>query len=86
MIVMKRQFMHLLLLVFPLLTQAQFTQNDSIRGGYGQTRNWWDVIHYDLTVTFDSQQKSISGKNSIRFQLLTIPENARIQIDLQAKD
>lgn len=84
MIVMKRQFMHLLLLVFPLLTQAQFTQNDSIRGGYGQTRNWWDVIHYDLSVTFDSQQKSISGKNTIKFQLLTIPENARIQIDLQA--
>jgi aminopeptidase N len=66
------------------LNYAQFTSNDSIRGGYGKTRNWWHVIHYDLSIEFDNQQKTISGKNTIRFQLLAIPENAQIQIDLQA--
>lgn len=63
---------------------AQFTSNDSIRGGYGVTRNWWDVLHYDLSVDFDTQLQAISGSNKIRFQLLHIPQNARIQIDLQA--
>lgn len=84
MIMNKYRFVLLLLFFFPIIAQAQFTQNDSIRGNYGDSRNWWDVIHYDLSVTFDTQQKLISGKNSIRFQIIDIPQNARIQIDLQA--
>lgn len=80
----KSNFLFCCFSFFSTFLLAQFTSSDSIRGGYGVTRNWWDVLHYDLSVDFNSAQKTISGKNTIRFQLLNIPQNARIQIDLQA--
>lgn len=69
---------------------AQFTAADSLRGGYGNTRNWWDITHYDLSVEFDLAKKEIHGKNIISFK--TIPAFAhgethkglKLQIDLQS--
>lgn len=67
-------------------TFAQFTKADSLRGGYGATRNWWDLTHYDLNVDFDISNKSISGSNEILFDITELREIAItrvLQIDLQ---
>ena len=68
---------------------AQFTHADSLRGGYGNTRDWWDLKHYDLHVTFDEKTKEINGYNGITFsKVFLVSDNRkliqRIQLDLQA--
>ena len=49
------------LLVFFLLVAhvsfSQFSKADSLRGGYGETRNWWDLTHYDLIYYTESWAK-----------------------------
>ncbi|ASS49472.1 MAG: peptidase M1 [Candidatus Fluviicola riflensis] len=70
-------------------TNAQFTHADSLRGGYGNTRNWWDLKHYDLHVTFNSETKEIHGHNTIKFsaeERISDRHTPRrvIQLDLQA--
>jgi aminopeptidase N len=68
---------------------AQFTHQDSLRGGNGPGRNWWDVAHYDLSVTFDIEKKQISGCNKITMSYYDniegkpITAKRKIQIDLQ---
>lgn len=64
---------------------GQFNHADSLRGGYGDSRNWWDLKHYDLSVTFDIQNREISGKNTIHFLVAKLPETgtSELQIDLQ---
>lgn len=67
-------------------SHGQFTHADSIRGAYGSSRNWWDLKHYDLSVTFDIDKKEIRGKNVITFSLEPIEgdyQNHLLQIDLQ---
>lgn len=71
------------------VSNAQFTQADSLRGGYGNTRNWWDLKHYDLHVTFDEKTKEISGYNRIDFSVVERIVDIhsvkyRVQLDLQA--
>ncbi len=70
-------------------SQAQFTYADSLRGGYGATRNWWDLKHYDLHVTFNSETKEIHGHNKITFDAGERISNRHtpprvMQLDLQA--
>jgi aminopeptidase N len=70
------------------VSNAQFTQADSLRGGYGNTRNWWNLKHYDLHVTFDEKTKEISGYNRIDFSLVERIVDIhsvkyRVQLDLQ---
>ena len=60
----------------------QFTHADSVRGTYGASRDWWDVLHYDLHVAFNIANKTISGYNSISFK--TLKKGNQLQIDLQA--
>ena len=77
----------LLLLGFlsaPAFVNAQHSHADSLRGGYGVTRDWWDIQHYDLAVTFDAAKKEISGANTITFTTTGQPENPVMQIDLQS--
>ena len=45
----------------------KFTHADTLRGTYGATRNWWDVLKYDLHVKFNLGDSSISGYNVIQF-------------------
>lgn len=81
------------LLLFPLLllavvTQAQlsaqksrYTFEDTLRGSITQYRQGWDVLKYDLQVTVDIENKSISGHNKITYyENLPVRE---MQIDLQ---
>ena len=75
-----------LLLFFLLLSHislAQFTKADSIRGGYGETRNWWDLTHYDLSVTFNEQSQTIQGQNIISYTIVGNSKKKILQIDLQ---
>ncbi len=65
---------------------SQFTQADSLRGGYGEGRNWWDLTHYNLAVDFNIDQKTISGSNIVTFNKLFYPKKPNdfwVQIDLQ---
>jgi aminopeptidase N len=86
---MKTVFSLLLFCCATGFSHAQFTQSDSLRGGYGNTRDWWDLKHYDLHVTFDENTKEISGYNCITFsKVFHISDNRisthKMQLDLQA--
>ena len=77
-----------LLVLFLLVAQvsfSQFSRADSLRGGYGETRNWWDLKHYDLSVEFEIATQSIKGSNIISYALNPASNSTKkiIQIDLQ---
>ena len=59
-----------------------FSRADTVRGTYGPSRNWWNVTHYQLAVTFHLNDSSISGTNTIRFT--TQKTGTWLQLDLQA--
>ncbi|MBP6573592.1 MAG: M1 family metallopeptidase [Flavobacteriales bacterium] len=61
--------------------QQHFTRTDSLRGSIGPYRAWWDVTHYDVSVTPDFQSKSIVGITTISFSANV--EGKRMQVDLQ---
>ena len=70
----------LVLSYLPALTQT-YTHADSVRGTYGNSRNWWDVLHYDLHVKFNIEDSTISGYNIITLKVLN--KGQSLQIDLQ---
>jgi len=78
----------LLLLVHALLGQSsifkeinQYSQQDSLRGSITPERAWWDLMHYDLFVSVDIPNKSISGTNTITYK--PVGKVTKMQIDLQ---
>lgn len=75
-------FLGFFCLVSTTTTAQHFTRQDTLRGSNGPGRSWWDVQHYDLSVNFDFDKKSISGSNSMRFKIIAAP-NDSLQIDLQ---
>ena len=73
----------LMTLLLPLgVFSQQFSRQDSLQGYITAERVWWDLLHYSIEVKPDIPNKSISGKNSIRYKVLQ--ENQILQIDLQA--
>ena len=57
-----------------------FTHADTLRGSNGIFRQRWDVLHYDITVEPDYNNKTIEGKCTMRFY----DNGAKLmQIDLQ---
>ena len=56
-------------------------RTDMLRGAYGPFRANNDLLYYHLVVRVDPEQKTISGKNTIRFRMLK--DGTRIQLDLQ---
>ncbi|AEA42172.1 M1 family metallopeptidase [Fluviicola taffensis] len=81
-----RYLLILLLIISESWSYGQFSHADSIRGHYGSSRNWWDLKHYDLSVTFDIDKKEIHGKNVITFSTEPVSgvyQNRFLQIDLQ---
>jgi len=89
---MKHLLFSLLFSSFCPLVYAQYTHADSLRGGYGGGRYWWDVKHYELDITFNPATKEISGSNTITFSKdpnylpeMTIrqPHEGTLQVDLQ---
>lgn len=71
------------LLVFGQLhnPHREFTRQDTLRGSITPERNWWDVVHYDLSVKVDPEKKFLSGSNIITYKV--IEEGNVMQIDLQ---
>ncbi len=65
----------------PLKQQKIFTHADTLRGTYGPSRDWWDVLKYDLHVKFNIEDSTISGWNEIQFKVLK--KGNVMQIDLQ---
>jgi aminopeptidase N len=79
-----------LLAAAPTLLLAQrpaptYTHADSLRGGNGPGRSWWDVEFYDLRVRVSPADSSIRGSSGITYKV-TAPAKAKrtqLQIDLQ---
>src|SRR5882724_13269452 len=65
----------------PLKPLKPFTHADTLRGTYGPSRDWWDVLKYDLDVKFNIVDSTISGHNVISFKILK--KGDVMQIDLQ---
>jgi aminopeptidase N len=61
--------------------ETTFTRQDSLRGSITKERAWWDLKHYHLSIKVNPADSTISGSNTIRYQVLQ--ENSVIQIDLQ---
>ncbi len=71
-------------LLLPLLSPAQnqlFTHDDTLRGSITAERAWWDLKFYKLNVKVDPETKSISGANTVQYEVLK-PYQV-LQIDLQ---
>jgi aminopeptidase N len=64
-----------------LSNKKQFTRQDTLRGTITPERSWWNVIHYDISVTPDYALKTITGISMLSFQ--TIKAGKTMQIDLQ---
>jgi aminopeptidase N len=75
----------LLLLAHSSYLSAQtenITRPEMLRGSVTPAREWWDVLHYDLTVEFLPQRQLLKGSNAITFK--TLKAGSKMQIDLQA--
>jgi aminopeptidase N len=81
---MKKQF-NIIILVFLISigTKAQevFTKQDTLRGSITKERSWWDVKYYHLDIKVNPADRTITGSNTIRYQVLQ--NYNRMQIDLQ---
>ncbi|MEO9021560.1 MAG: M1 family metallopeptidase [Ginsengibacter sp.] len=60
-----------------------FTHADTLRGSNGPGRAWWNATKYDLHVTFNFKDSSISGYNVISYKELVKRHPDFFQIDLQ---
>ena len=79
----KAFFLFTILLMSCQLVMAQsFTHADTLRGSNGPGRDWWDVLHYDITVKPDFINKSISAMVEMKFKTNN-DGNKTMQIDLQ---
>lgn len=77
-----KNYLYLLIILFNFSTVAQeFTRADTLRGSITPERAWWDVTHYDLKVTVNPSEESITGSNTISYKVLK--PNSTMQIDLQ---
>jgi aminopeptidase N len=76
--------LHLSFLVFAQPEKQTFSRLDTIFGSNTPQRAWWDVEHYAITVTPDFSTKTIQGKTTIRYKVITDQPHANLQVDLQA--
>lgn len=73
----------IILLFTTTFLSAQYTHQDTLRGTIGPERAWWDVLHYDLSVTPDYDARSIIGRTTIQYKVLPDQKTDYMQIDLQ---
>lgn len=50
---------------------AKYTFEDTLKGSITGQRSWWDVLHYDIHVTFNALDSSISGSNKITYKVVS---------------
>ncbi|SDH12809.1 Peptidase family M1 [Flavobacterium omnivorum] len=58
-----------------------FTRQDTLRGSITKERAWWDVKNYHLDIKVNPADSTISGSNTIKYQV--VQEYKTMQIDLQ---
>ncbi|MET3732018.1 M1 family metallopeptidase [Moheibacter stercoris] len=85
---MRLFFLAMLFLCLPAKSQVLnhktlFTKQDSLRGSNNDFRNWWNVLHYDISIEADFDQKFIKGKNILKFEVEKNVSKQILQIDLQ---
>ena len=56
-------------------------QQEMLRGSITPEREWWDVLHYHLSVEFIPETRRLKGSNAITFK--TVKPGKKMQIDLQ---
>ena len=62
-------------------SEQLFTRQDTLRGSITKERAWWDVKNYHLNIKVNPADSTISGSNTIKYQV--IQEYNSMQIDLQ---
>jgi len=60
-------FLSCFLLLAQEFQYREFTQADSLRGSLRPERTCTDILYYDLDISFDIEEKTIEGSNSIHF-------------------
>lgn len=60
---------------------GEITRQETLRGSVTPEREWWDVLHYHLSVEFFPDTRTIKGSNVITFK--TVKAGSKMQIDLQ---
>lgn len=60
-----------------------FTHADTLRGSLNPERTWWNVLNYNIEVTPDYNNKTITGRTVISYQVVKDSYPAFMQIDLQ---
>lgn len=61
--------------------EKPITRAETLRGSITEEREWWDLLHYDLSVQFFPETRTIKGSNVISFK--TLKSEYIMQIDLQ---
>lgn len=80
---MIKAFVVIFFIIISTLSFGQFTQADTLRGSNVPARSWWNVLHYDISVTPDIDNRSLHGKVTILFSAAASGSNT-MQVDLQA--
>ena len=65
-----------------LSEKNNFNKQDTLRGSITPERIWWNLTYYHLEVNVNPDKKYISGKNTIKYKVLS--SYKAMQIDLQA--
>ena len=58
------------------------TKQDTLNGSITPERIWWDIQHYDLNIKPDYINKTITGKNTIEYNITANKHSDLMQIDL----
>jgi aminopeptidase N len=74
-------FFNIKLMAQLMSDKTKFTHADTLRGSYGSSRNWWNVLKYDVHLKFNIADSTINGYNIIQFDVLK--KGNLMQIDLQ---
>lgn len=61
--------------------KQEFTRQDTLRGSITPERAWWDLTFYHLDVSVDLEDSTISGVNTVQYNVLDSFDV--MQIDLQ---
>jgi aminopeptidase N len=63
-----------------LFAQEKITRKDSLQGGLRYERTCYDILHYDLNIKINPNEKSIIGFNDITFKV--VDNTQKLQLDL----
>jgi aminopeptidase N len=77
----KTIYLFLIVLISNIVLAQNFTRQDSLRGSITKERVWWDLKKYHLDIKVNPADSTITGSNTIDYQVLD--QYNVMQIDLQ---